>query len=80
MKIPARVLNPKYGKDIRIKGSSAIKSIAYDAAIKALRITFQGGNSARYRDVPEKIIGEFTNAASAGSYFNTYIKHNYQTI
>lgn len=78
MKFEARKIKHKSGAEI--KGSSAIRDIDYNARLKILTVTFIGGNSARYRDVPQGIVTGFTNAASAGSYFNTYIKPSYQQI
>lgn len=78
MKFEAKKNTHKSGTEI--KGSSAIRGIDYNVRLKILTVTFIGGNSARYRDVPQEVVTGFTQAASAGSYFNTYIKPTYQQI
>lgn len=71
--------NPIYTKQGNIYGSSAIKGWAYDERNNVLKITFTGGNSSRFRDVPLTVVRELQSAVSAGTYFNNYIKHKYQT-
>lgn len=58
--------------------SSAIRAIDYVGGL--LKVTFTGGNSATYRDVPRSVVDYFIKAASQGSFFNTYIKNVYQHV
>lgn len=71
--------NPIYTIKGNIYGSSVIKGFAYDENNKVLQIHFMSGNSTRYRDVPLATVRGLQQAASAGVYFNQYIKLNYQT-
>ena len=57
--------------------SSAIATVAYDQESEELTITFTGGNSYTYSDVPMSVYQGLMSAGSKGAYFNDNIKDNY---
>ena len=57
--------------------SNAIERIIYDAATRQLRVTFNGGNTYKYYDVPRAVYESFLEADSKGLYFNGYIRDRY---
>jgi hypothetical protein len=57
--------------------SSAIHAIDYDPATRQLRVTFPGGNTYKYYDVPRSVYETFLHAESKGLYFNGYIRDRY---
>jgi hypothetical protein len=57
--------------------SAPITAIDYDPATRQLRITFPGGNTYRYYDVPRGVYETFVHAESKGLYFNGYIRDRY---
>jgi hypothetical protein len=57
--------------------STAIRAIDYDAASRQLRVTFPGGNTYKYYDVPRGVYQSFLEAESKGLYFNGYIRDRY---
>jgi hypothetical protein len=58
--------------------SSAIAAAGYDAEQEILRLTYRGGDTYDYFDVPAEEFVEFMNAASRGIYANKVIKPNYE--
>lgn len=58
--------------------SSNIASIGYDNQSSTLEIEFLNGSIYQYFDVPESVYNELMQAASLGSYLNSYIKGNYR--
>jgi hypothetical protein len=55
--------------------SSTIKSVGYDAEMKALEVEFASGRIYQYYDVPEEIHNEFISAPSKGNFFHHKIKN-----
>jgi hypothetical protein len=58
-------------------GSNAISAIDYDPGTRQLRVTFPGGNTYKYYDVPLGVYETFVHADSKGLYFNGYIRDRY---
>lgn len=54
--------------------SSVIKAVEYDEDVAELDITFTGGKTYRYRNVPVEIYAELVEAKSKGQFFNDNIK------
>ena len=54
--------------------SSMLSSAAYDDENKEMTVTFTGGKTYTYEDVPKSIYDELVNAKSAGKYFNSIKK------
>jgi hypothetical protein len=59
------------------KASSVIKQIEYNWPLKEMRVTFQSGKVYTYVEVGINLYEEFVIADSKGSYFNEYVKGNY---
>jgi lysyl-tRNA synthetase class 2 len=57
--------------------STAIKRIYYDATARQLWVTFAGGNTYKYYDVPRGVYESFIQAESKGVFFNGYIRDRY---
>jgi hypothetical protein len=57
--------------------STAILHIHYDELAAELVITFVGGNSYKYFDVPRPVYQRFLRASSKGAFFNAWIKDRY---
>jgi hypothetical protein len=57
--------------------STAIETIQYDPGIRQLRVTFPGGNTYKYYDVPRGVYEGFLQAKSKGLFFNAYIRDRY---
>ena len=57
--------------------STAIQRIDYDAAARQLWVTFTGGNTYKYYDVPRAVYESFMRAESKGVFFNGYIRDRY---
>jgi hypothetical protein len=69
---------PDVGSNLGSKtGSPAISAIDYDAPNRQLRVTFPGGNTYKYYDVPRGVYESFLHADSKGLYFNGYIRDRY---
>jgi hypothetical protein len=58
--------------------SSAIAAVGYDAEQQILRLTYRGGETYDYLDVPPEEFSEFMSAPSRGIYANKIIKPNYE--
>ena len=57
--------------------SSALASVAYDAAARELEVEFQSGRVYRHRDVPQGAYEFLLRARHKGSYFNRMIANRY---
>lgn len=60
--------------------SSAISFIEYITTERTLLITFKGGRTYSYFDVPLEVYEEFLRSASKGTYFNEIIRDKYAVI
>jgi lysyl-tRNA synthetase class 2 len=60
--------------------SSVIRSADYDPETGTLDVAFRTGRHYRYFDVPESEYGGLITASSAGAYFNTHIRDQYDFI
>jgi hypothetical protein len=58
--------------------STAILRIEYDEFLHQLQITFAGGNTYVYYDVPGSVYTGFLQASSKGTYFNACIRDRYR--
>lgn len=54
-----------------------IQSMQYDAATSAMLLTFASGSTYRYKNVPEEVFKEFSNADSKGKFFGASIRNVY---
>lgn len=52
------------------QNSTMLSSCDYDTEVKELTVTFNGGKSYTYIDVPKLVYNELCDAKSAGKYFN----------
>lgn len=59
--------------------SSNIYSVGYDVQSQILEIEFHSGGIYQYFNVPSAIFNNLMSASSHGSYFNRYIKGQYQS-
>jgi hypothetical protein len=57
--------------------SSVIRSFAYDAARRELRIVFQSGLSYVYEDVPKSTYDAMKASFSKGEFFNRHIRGHF---
>ena len=57
--------------------STAIRHFRYDAAERALRVSFVTGRRYVYDDVPPDVFGAFKSAFSKGAFFNREIRDRY---
>lgn len=62
------------------KNSSNILRIDYDHLMNNLYIYFRTGAIYQYINVPESLFIDFKKAGSAGNYFKTYIRDNYEHL
>jgi lysyl-tRNA synthetase class 2 len=60
--------------------SSVIRSADYDPEVLTLEVVFTTGRHYRYFDVPESEYDGLITASSAGAYFNTHIRDQYDFI
>lgn len=60
--------------------SSNINRVWYRHSTATLRIMFVNGRAYDYKNVPFQKVMDMLNAPSVGGFFNTYIKHQFQTI
>jgi hypothetical protein len=58
----------------RILGSSNVHAVAYDAATRALDVTYHDGGTYRYADVPAAKHAALLVAKSHGSYLHQQVK------
>jgi KTSC domain len=57
--------------------STAIRYFGYDAAKRALQVTFVTGRRYVYDDVPPDVFEAFKSAFSKGAFFNREIRDSY---
>lgn len=78
----SNMANNTIGSDRIDRGSfnsSNLQSMEYDNASKTLRLKFNINNAVyEYYDVPQIVVYELQQAASAGSYFHKFIRDNYR--
>jgi hypothetical protein len=60
--------------------SSVIRSAEYDPETRTLDVMFTTGRFYRYFGVPESEYGGLITASSAGAYFNTHIRDQYDFV
>lgn len=63
---------------VDVDHSSVIDRIAYDDALKTLRISFRDTGDYLYFDVPAELFDRFHGADSAGSFFNEFVGGRYR--
>ena len=59
--------------------SGNIEKFGYDLASKTLCVTFKGGASYEYLNVPAEVVQGFFTAESVGSYFSKVIRPAFET-
>ncbi len=59
------------------KPSSTIQSSTYDSANQELAISFHGGSTYKYRNVPQAVWLGMQNSSSVGEYHGRQIKGRY---
>lgn len=57
--------------------SSNLSSAEYDDITNTLRVRFNAGGIYEYYGVPQVVVNELRQAASAGSYFHAFIREKY---
>jgi hypothetical protein len=57
--------------------STAIQHFGYDEAARELHVTFVGGGTYTYYQVPKQVYAAFRAAASKGRFLNAFIKDRY---
>ena len=57
--------------------STAIERCSYDESARELHVTFVGGATYTYYDVPKQVYAAFREARSKGQYVNAYVKNRY---
>lgn len=57
--------------------SSNLSTAEYDDITNTLRIRFNAGGIYEYYGVPQVVVNELRQAASAGSYFHEFIRERY---
>ena len=60
--------------------STAIQRVEYDEFLRQLVITFTGGNTYTYYDVPRAVYAGLLRASSKGAYFNHAIRGAYNFL
>lgn len=60
------------------ESSSNLEHAQYFPSTKKLIVTFRGGTKYQYENVPESVFEGLCDAPSAGGYFGTYIRHDYE--
>ena len=58
--------------------STAIRHLDYDAATRALTVTFVTGRRYVYAQVPPEVFTAFATAPSKGAFFNAEIRDAYE--
>lgn len=58
--------------------SSAISAIGYNESTGHMKVRFKQGDTYDFCGVPLRIYQGFMSSYSKGSFYNTYIKDNYQ--
>ena len=57
--------------------STAIERISYDEAARELHVTFVGGGTYTYYEVPQPVYQAFRASSAKGTFMNKYIKNRY---
>ena len=57
--------------------STAIEHVSYDEASRELHVTFVGGATYTYYDVPKQVYAAFRAAPSKGQFVNSYVRDRY---
>jgi hypothetical protein len=60
--------------------STVIRSFAYDAPNRRLRIVFQSGRRYTYEEVPPEIFAALKSSLSKGEFFNAHIRDNFSFV
>lgn len=60
--------------------SSKIQSVGYNNSAMILRVTFFKDGVFEYYGVPERIVKEFLDSDSLGTYFKRFIKDRYRFV
>jgi lysyl-tRNA synthetase class 2 len=60
--------------------STVIRSFAYDAASRRLRIVFQSGRRYTYEEVPRETFAALKRSFSKGEFFNAHIRNNFRFV
>lgn len=58
--------------------SSNLNAMEYDDITNTLRLGFKAGGTYEYYGVPQVVVNELQQAASAGSYFHQFIREKYE--
>jgi len=62
----------------KVENSSQIAEIRYNTESKTLEVDFKTGKTYEYYEVPKDVFEDVRLAESAGKFFNSYIKSNFQ--
>ena len=57
--------------------STAIEHVSYDETARELHVTFVGGGTYTYYDVPKQVYAAYRAALSKGRFINAYVKDRY---
>lgn len=57
--------------------SSALVSVGYDETTRVLQVQFSSGRTYIHHDVPEEVFKDLLDAPSAGSYYASNVKGQY---
>jgi len=60
--------------------SSNLQAVGYDEASSTLAVQFKNGTTYRYRGVPAEVFQQLLTAASAGSFFSSSIRGQYEGV
>jgi hypothetical protein len=58
--------------------SKSIEAIGYDKDEELLEVVFKSGEVYVYKDVPHNIYMSFMTAPSLGTFFNEYVKNDFE--
>lgn len=58
---------------MRALGSSSVSAAGYDAESRTLAITFKGGRTYRYTEVPQSVFENLLQAKSVGKFVSTSV-------
>ena len=65
-------------RDMPAVTSAAIVRVEYDEFLHQLQITFAGGHTYVYYDLPHGVYAALLRASSKGTYFNACIRDHYR--
>jgi hypothetical protein len=63
-----------YTRVMQVLDSSQVMTVEYDPQNRSMVVTFNNGLMYEYKNVPDKIVGEFFSAESMGKYFSATIR------